>query len=252
MSFSTLWTLYKRELRGIFVSPVAYVVLGGCSLIIGAGFSVFLHAMIENNVKGSPLLSWLLGSFVFWFTVMIETPLISMRALSEEYKMGTIEMLLTAPVREWEVVLSKFAALATFYVVLWLPAALDISYIYVFSDQKWDMTWGMALLPFAMVFLIGFLYIAIGLFASSLTKNQVIAAILGFAFIFIAFCVGLLGVFDLGERGRDIIAYVSGTQHMDTFCRGIFDSRPVVFYLSTTFFFLFLTQRVLESRRLRS
>jgi len=252
MSPSTLWTLFKRELRGIFVSPVAYVVLGGCSLIIGIGFSMFLNAVLENNFKGAPLISVFLDSFVFWFTVMIQTPLISMRALSEEYKMGTIEMLLTAPVREWEVVLSKFAALAAFYVVLWLPAALDLSYLYVFSDQKWDLTWGMALLPFAMIFLIGFLYIAVGLFASSLTKNQVIAAILGFAFIFAIFCLGLMGIFDLGERGRDIVAYISGTQQMDTFSHGIFDSRPVVFYLSGTVFFLFMTQRVLESRRLRS
>jgi ABC-2 type transport system permease protein len=252
MSLSTIWTLFKRELQGIFVSPVAYVVLGGCSLIIGAGFSIFLHAMIVNNVKGAPLLSWLLGSFVFWFTVMIQTPLISMRALSEEYKMGTIEMLLTAPVREWEVVLAKFLAIATFYVVLWLPAALDISYLYAFSDQKFDLTWGMTLLPFLMVFLIGFFYIAIGIFASSLTQNQVTAAILGFAFIFLAFCIGLLGVFDIGEKGREFIGYISSTQHLETFCRGIFDSRPVVFYLSGIVFFLFLTQRVLESRRLRS
>ena len=246
------WTLYKREMRSIFVSPVAYVVLVGCALAVSAGFVAVLAAMTENNVKGYSIVAAMLGSFIFWIPFMIQIPFISMRTFSEEYKMGTIEMLLTAPVREWEVVLSKFAAIVSLFVLLWVPLALDIVYIYAFSNQKFDLTWGMALLPFGLVILLGMFFISICLLASSLTKNQVIAAILGFAFIFLVFCLNFLTYFDHSGGTRDLAAYVGCLGHMDTACRGILDTRPVVFYLSGTIFFLFLTQRVLESRRLRA
>jgi ABC-2 type transport system permease protein len=194
----------------------------------------------------------MLGSFVFWIPFLIQVPFISMRSFSEEYKLGTIEMLLTAPVREWEVVLSKFAAIVSLFVVLWLPLALDIFYVYAFSNQKFDIPWGMALLPFGMVLLLGMFFISICLFASSLTKNQVIAAILGFAFVFLYFCVGLFSQAGVSMPVREALGYVSCLEQMQTFCRGVFDTRPVVFYLSGTAFFLFLTQRVLEARRLRA
>jgi len=253
MSPTTLWTLYKREIRGIFVSPTAYIVLFGCALAIGACLSVFLQVMLENNIRGYSLITAFFCNFPFWILVMVQTPLIAMRVFSEEYKLGTIEMLLTAPVREWEVVLAKFLAVLSFYIVLWLPVALDISYLYTFSNQKFDLSTGMVLLPLMMVLLLGAFYVAVGIFASALTSNQIVAAILGFAFIFIlTLCAGVIGSFNIGEHGREFVAYISSTQHMETACRGLFDSRPLVFYTTGTVFFLFLTQRVLEARRLRS
>ncbi len=252
MSLRTLWVLYRREMRGIFVSPIAWIVLAGCALIVGAGFSMILGALLERSERGVSVLYLTLNSFIFWFTVLIQAPLIAMRTFSEEYKMGTIEMLLTAPVREWEVVLSKFASVFSFYLVLWLPAALNIVWLYTFSDQKFDLTWPIVLLSFGMVVLIGMFYVSIGVFASSLTRNQIVAAIVGFALIFLIFCTGLFGSFAMGDSAQEVVRYLSGLQHMDGFTRGVFDSRPLVFYLSGTAFFLFLTQRVLESRRLRA
>ncbi len=246
------WTLYKRELRSIFVSPVAYVVLAGCALMLGAAFVMSVNFLITNNVKQVSVLAQSFQHVFFWFVLMIQAPLIAMRSFSEEYKMGTIEMLLTAPVREWEVVLAKYAAILSFFAVLWVPQGLNLFYLYTFSNQKFDVTWGMALLPVLMLFLFGAFYTAISLFASSLTKNQVVAAILGFGFIFLSLCVSLLTFANIGGIWGDVVSYISCLSHMDVACRGIFDTRPVVFYLSGTFFFLFLTQRVLEARRLRS
>ena len=239
-------------MRGIFISPIAWIVLAGCALIVGAGFSAILNALLERSERGVSVLYLTINSFIFWFTVLIQAPLISMRAFSEEYKMGTIEMLLTAPVREWEVVLAKFASVFSFYLVLWIPAALNVVWLYTFSDQKFDLTWPVVLLSFAMVSLLGMFYVSICLFASSLTKNQIVAAIVGFALVFLIFCVGLFGSFAPSDASQEVVRYFAGLQHMDTFARGVFDSRPVVFYLSGTAFFLFLTQRVLEARRLRS
>ncbi|HEY8967411.1 MAG TPA: ABC transporter permease [Candidatus Methylacidiphilales bacterium] len=252
MSLRTLWVLYRREMRGIFVSPVAWIVLAGCALVVGAGFSMILSTLVERSVRGVSVLNVTLMSYIFWFTVLIQAPLISMRTFSEEYKLGTIEMLLTAPVREWEVVLAKFAGVFSFYVVLWLPAALNIVWLYTFSDQKFDLTWPVVLLSFGMVALLGMLFVSIGLFASALTKNQIIAAIVGFALIFLVFSLSLFGSLITDDAAQEVVRYCSIYQHMETWAGGIFDTRPLVFCLSGTALFLFLTQRVLEARRLRS
>ena len=246
------WTLYKREMRSIFLSPVAYVVLAGCALILGAGFSYFLQYFVQTNVKGVSLFAFLLDSYIFWFLIMVQTPLISMRSLSEEYNLGTIEMLLTAPVREWEVVLSKFFSIFSFFLVLWVPIAVNMAFLYTFSNQKFDLTWGTILMPTLMVVLLGLFYGSVGLFASSTSKNQVIAAIVAFAFIFLFFCLSILEFLATNGPSRDVASYLSVMDQMTTACRGIFDTRPLVLYLSGTLFFLFLTQRVLQARRLRS
>ncbi|SDU07698.1 ABC-2 type transport system permease protein [Verrucomicrobium sp. GAS474] len=252
MSIRTLWVLYRREMRGIFVSPVAWIVLAGCAVIVGAGFSAILSTLLDRTARGFSILNITLTSYIFWFTVLIQTPLISMRSFSEEYKMGTIEMLLTAPVREWEVVLSKFAAVFSFYLVLWLPAALNIVWLYTFSDQVFDLTWPVVFLSFGMVSMLGMLFVSIGLFTSAMTKNQIIAAIVGFALVFLIFSISIFGSLVSSDAAQEVIRYFSVYQHMEGFSGGVFDTRPVVFYLSTTFLFLFLTQRVLEARRLRA
>lgn len=244
--------LFGKELRSFFTSPVAYIVLFGSSLFIGVGVAMWLTYIVGNNVKEMTILQGLMRSFFFWVPLFVQVPIITMRAFSEEYKLGTIEMLLSAPVREWEVVLAKFAAVLAFYAILWAPVPICLSFVYLFSNQAFDYSWGMLVLPLLLVLLIGGFYISIGLLASSLTKNQIVAAILSFGFIFLAFCLGILPAVASGNVSREMVNYFSAQEHMDTFALGIADTRPFIWYLSGTVFFLFLTQRVLEGRRLRS
>ncbi|TFE69875.1 ABC transporter permease [Methylacidiphilum sp. Yel] len=246
-----LLTLFQREMKSYFVSPVAYILLFSCSLINGASFVFWLNYLSINNIKEFTLLQACMNAFFFWFLLLVQVPVITMRSFAEEYKLGTIEMILTAPVREWELVLSKFLGSICFFSVLWMPMALYLAVLRIVYGHSLGMSVGMVVLPFLMLLLIGMFFISIGLFVSSLTKNQIIAAILSFALIFLIFSVSFLIYLGIGGQTREMISYLSFLDQMDTFSRGIFDSRPVVLLGSATFFFLFLTEKILEWRRLR-
>jgi ABC-2 type transport system permease protein len=207
--------------------------------------------MVRNNIKEFVIVQAMFNGFFFWFLLIVLVPLMTMRTFAEEFKMGTIEMLLTAPVREWEVVLAKYGAALTFFLLLWGSSALNLVYLHVFTTEKQPIVWGMTLLPYLMLSLLSAFYVAVGIFASSLTKNQIIAGVVSFAVIFFFFCLSFLSFLGTGEH-RELLSYFSATEQMDTFSKGIFDTRSVVLYVSGTIFFLFLTQRMLQARRLRS
>ncbi len=248
----TFLTLFRKELGSYFVSPVAYIVLLACSILIGFTFYFWVEFFITNNIKEVTILHVMNNGYFFWFVLLFQVPVITMRSFSEEFKLGTIEMLLTAPVREWEVVLAKYFAALTFFIILWTPSVLNVSWLHFVSAQKIAISLGMLLLPYGCILLIGGLYVAIGIFASVLTQNQIISAIISFCMIFLFFCFGLLGYVNSGSESRNLIEYFSVQAQMETFSRGIFDTRPVVYYLSGSAFFLFLTQRILLSRRLKA
>ena len=115
------WTLYKRELKSYFESAVAYVVLAGSALAQGIQFTLLVQLIVSANYKDQNVLQIFFTWPLFWILLLIQIPLITMRVFSEEFKLGTIEMLLTAPVREWDVVLAKFFGSLTFFLILWLP-----------------------------------------------------------------------------------------------------------------------------------
>lgn len=246
------WILYGKEMKTFFISPVAYLVFFAYALLNGIVFRFWLGIMITNHTRDYTIYQALLGSPLFWFVLLTQAPVITMRTLSEEYKMGTIEMLLTAPVREWEIVLSKFFATLTFYALLWISIPVNLGFLQCFSLSHNLLTWGTSLLPMGMILLLGCLYVSIGLFTSAMTKNQILAAIFCFAIIFIHLCLNFVAYTSEGGDWRSGLQYISALEHMDTACHGILDTRPIVFYLSGTAFFLFLTQRVLEGRRLKA
>jgi hypothetical protein len=128
------WTLYKRELNSYFQSAVGYVVLFGSALIQSVFFVLLLKVSIENNIKEASILQMFFTGILFWIFLLGQVPLITMRLFSEEFKLGTIEMLLTAPVREWDIVLAKFFGALTFFMILWLPFVLDLFLVQVFSN----------------------------------------------------------------------------------------------------------------------
>ncbi len=253
--FGSLWSMktwiqYRRELKAFFVSPVAYLVLFACSLINGASFTFWLYYLTYSNTRDFNILQACTNAFFFWFLLLIQVPLITMRSFAEEYKLGTIELLLTAPITEWEVVAAKFLATFTFFLVLWTPLPFCLGILRWVNAQPLGIGTGMTLLPFFLLCLIGMFFISIGLFCSSLTRNQVIAAILAFAAIFLVFSSSFLVYLGVGSSTREIVTYLSFLDQMDAFSRGVFDSRPVVLYVTATFLFLFLTERALVWRRL--
>ena len=191
---------------------------------------------------------------LFWFLLLGQVPLITMRTFSEEFKLGTIEMLLTAPVREWDIVLAKFFGAAF---LLSRPLAArsrsDLIALQLFSNPEPAIYWSQIGMTVLTITLVGSLFVSLGIFSSVLTKNQIIAAVLCFAFILIPFGVSLWRwVQHLDAFTLACISYVSGQEHFQNAVMGIFDSRPIVFYVSMTTFMLLVTKSVLEARRLQS
>ena len=237
--------IFRRELRAYFLSPTAYVVL--CFLLIANGIAFAMILSILNDPlaqPGRPLDFFFSGVF-YWIVVITAAPLLTMRLVAEERRSGTFEMLATAPVSEGQIVAGKYCAALVFYAFLWLPT-LTYAVIVAFHSE---LDWGSVAGGYLGVFLVGALFLAVGLFASALTANQIIAAVMSFAILLALFCVGFLEWFVNTPWLREAAGYLSMINHMEELAKGIVDTRRPVFYVSTTLFVLFLTGRALEAGR---
>lgn len=242
--------LFRREVSAFFCSPIAYVVLFFFLLVTGFNFHLTVSLIIRGPTQIS-LVEAFFNSVLFWITFLLVFPLITMRSFSEEFRQGTIETLMTAPVRDWQVVLSKYLACLIFYCVLWAPSILYFRVFEVTAKVPGAYSLGSYCGAYLMLLLIGVFYTAIGCFSSVITRNQIIAAVICFASVILLLFMGLLAYVTLNvtPEMRDFLAYFSAVEHMAEFSKGIFDSRPIVFYLSMTLFFLILTHRVFQSRK---
>jgi ABC-2 type transport system permease protein len=243
------WILWKREAGAILLSPIAWVLLTCMALINGFSFSQCV-AYLGQGVRDFTVMQIYFYIFHFWFLLIILVPVLTMRLFSEEYKTGTIEMLLTAPVRDGDVILSKFVGALSFYILLWLPSLLGLAIFQLVTRNAVPVAWMPLGLSYLMVILVGMLYLSIGLFSSVLTKNQAVSAMISFTIIALLFFAGFLSYLVRDPGWRDALTYIFTLEQMRSFSAGLFDSRAVVFYLSGTAFFLILTQRVMAGRRL--
>src|SRR5471032_2281836 len=160
------WTLYKRELSSYFQSAVAYIVLFGSAIAQGIQFFFIVSAIASSNYREQNVMQVFFTWPLFWLIMLVQVPLITMRVFSEEFKLGTIEMLLTAPVREWDVVLAKFFGSLTFFLVLWLPITLDLISLQLFSSPPPPVYWSQIALTALTLTLVGGFYVSLGVFTS--------------------------------------------------------------------------------------
>ena len=176
-----------------------------------------------------------------------------MRLFSEEFKLGTIEPLMTAPVRDWQVVLAKFFGSLVFYIVLWIPTALYFVIFQIITREPAASSGGAYWGSYAMLLLLGMFYLAVGCLTSVLTNNQIVAAIISFCAITLLFFLGLIQfiLLDVSSATRDLLGYFSAIEHMGAFSRGIIDTRPIIFYVSMTVLVLALTYQAFQSRKWR-
>src|SRR5216684_1247610 len=246
------YTLLAREIRGYFHSPIAYIVLVFFLLVSGVDFYFQVSFMNQRPVQYSVEEAFFNNVF-FWLPFILIFPLITMRLFAEEFKLGTIEPLMTAPVRDLQVVLAKFFGALVFYIVLWIPTLL---YFWIFqrithepAANSTGAYWG----SYLMLLLLGMFYLSIGCLASVVTNNQIVAAIISFCAITLLFFLGLIQFILLDVSGgmRDWLGYISAIEHMATYSRGIIDTRPVVLYLSMTTLMLALTYQAFQSRKWR-
>ena len=228
-----------KETRSYFASPTAYVV-GAMFLVLTGVFFVFdiTRPFAEASVRG----------YINWATLFIVflAPLLTMRLLAEEQKLGTLELLLTAPVRDWEVVIGKYLASL---VTLGATLAFTLYYVlmlFVFGEP--DI--GPLLSAYLGLVLYGAAALSIGIMASSLSGNQIVAAVVGIGILLMLANINRIGVLLQGVTA-DVISGLSMDAHFDDFARGVLDTSHVVYYLSLVAVFLFITVRSLEARRWR-
>jgi ABC-2 type transport system permease protein len=244
-----LWILWKREVGAILHSPIAWVLMTCMALINGFSFSQCV-AYLGQGVKEFTVMQIYFYIFHFWFLLIILVPILTMRLFSEEYKTGTIEMLLTAPVLDGDVILSKFFGALFFYLLLWIPSLVGLAIFQFTTHHAVPIAWIPLGFSYLMVTLVGMLYLSIGLFASVLTRNQAVSAMISFTVIALLFFSGFVSYLVRDPGWREALNYIFTLEQMRAFSAGLFDSRPVVFYLSGTVFFLILTRQVMAGRRL--
>jgi ABC-2 type transport system permease protein len=246
------YVLFSREVRSYFYSPIAYIVLVFFLLVSGVDFYFQISFMNQRPLTYSVQEAFF-NSVFFWFAFVLIFPLITMRLFAEEFKLGTIEPLTTAPVRDGQVVLSKFFGALFFYVILWIPTLAYFGIFQTIAHQPAANAVGAIWGSYLMLLLLGMFYLSIGCLASVLTKNQIIAAIISFSTITLLFFLGLIQfiLLDVSSGARQLLGYFSAIEHMGTFSRGIIDTRPIVLYLSMTIVLLTLTYQAFQSRKWR-
>lgn len=243
--------LLGKELRQFFLSPMAYIVLLLFMLMNGVNFYASITALTKST-SSYDLVTWMFRSPWFYLSYFVVFPLITMRLIAEERKMGTLETLLTAPVRAAQFVLSKYTAAVIFYCLLWVPSLVNLYLFQYVTTGAADVPRGPLVGSYTIVFLMGLLYLAIGLFASALARNQIVAAVIGFTMILLHYLVGMIAVYFSSARMLDlseIITYIASVEHMKVFTSGLIDSRAIVYYVSLAAFFLVLSHQVIEFRR---
>ena len=252
-----VWTICRKELHGYFVSPVAYLLLTMFALIVGFffwnGLAYFILAGMEAQLRGQatpmninedvirPVLSnvSVIGLFLI--------PVITMRLFAEEKRTGTIELLVTSPVSDAEIIIGKWLAAVMLYAIMLLVTAVNFSFLFRYGNPDWK--------PLAIGYL-GLLLqagglLAVGTFISTLTKNQIIAGAATFGVCLLLWVLEWVAGYETATWAK-VLAYFSVISHFESFAKGVVDTKDAVYYLSLIFLGLFLTSRSMESLRWRT
>jgi len=252
--------IVERELRAYFNSPIAYVVLTIFVFLSGIFFRSILSQVMQMALI-SQMQAQQLGprpmdmpgmisrGFLSTMSVILLfiMPMLTMALFSEEKKRGTIELLLTAPLTDLEVVLGKFFAAAAFYLILLLSTCIPMAVLYLYGSPAS----GPILTAYLGLLLYGLAILAIGLFISTLTENQIIAAVLSFGTIMVLWLVDVVAQNAESSWSKGVLSYLSILSHLDDFMKGILSTSHIIFYLSLMLGALFLTYRSIDSLRWR-
>lgn len=235
-------TIASRELSSLFRLPVGWVVIALYTLLTGA---VFAYLIVSPGQAASMRVFFAIAG---WLLLPV-VPAVSMRLLSEEFRSGTIEPLLTSPVSDAAVVLGKYLGGFAFLVVMFLPTLLHVAILAWLSSPRPDP--GPVLAGYLCLLLVGAFYLSIGLLVSSLTSNQTLAFLGTFFVLLMVLMIGLVPVERAPEAVRPVLAALSVRARVDDFAKGIIDTAHIVFFVGASALFVVLTAVAMESRRWR-
>ena len=228
--------IFKKEFKGYFISPIAYIVISIFLIVTGwfffSTFFLFGQAEMRSFFSLLPL--------IFSFII----PAVTMRLFSEEFNTGSYEMILTMPVRNLDIIMGKFMAAAAFVLIMLAP-----TFIYgIFISFIGDLDWGPVIGGYIGAILLGAAFSSIGLFASSLTRNQIIAFIIGMSLCFILTLLDKM-LFFLPETALNVFQYLGADYHFQNISKGIIDSRDILYFLSVCFVMLYGTNLVIQEKK---
>jgi ABC-2 type transport system permease protein len=230
----------RRELGAYFASPIAYLVMAGFLAVAGYFFSAILILSQQATME-----------FVFSNMVVIllfVTPLLAMRLVSEEQHSGTIELLMTSPVRDWQVIWGKWLAAFVLYLVMMAFTGLYVIVLWRLGNPDY----GPILSGYLGMALLGGAMLALGTLSSAVTENQIVAAVLGITLVVLMYVSGAMTqIFGADSAAGRFFQYLSLSDHLSDFTRGVIDTTHVIFYLSVVAGALYVATRVLETRRWR-
>ena len=250
-------TIFRKELNSDFRSPIAYGVMAFFGVISGYFFYVaivfFVQASIQSSMMGQgqpmsvneqvirPIFSNI--SVIGLFLI----PMITMRLFAEEKRTGTIELLVTSPVRDLEIILGKWLAAMALYAVILAVSVLSMVTLFFYGKPDWRPV----VVGYLGLLLQGGCLLAIGTFISTWTRNQIVAGVAGFSVCLLLWVLDWMSSFQDSVTAK-AVSYLSVLQHFDSFSKGVLDSKDIIYYLSAIFIGLFLTARSLESLRWRA
>jgi ABC-2 type transport system permease protein len=252
-----IWVICQKELNSYFVSPVAYLLLTMFAIIFGYFFwvevAVFNNYSVQAQMSGQPtplsvneiVIRPLLSNIGVIGLFFI--PMMSMRLFAEEKRQGTIELLVTSPIRDIEIVIGKWLSSVILYAVMLLFSAINFSFLFRYGNPDWKP---LAIGYLGLILQAGGL-LAVGTFISTLTRNQIVAGAATFGVCLLLWILEWPASFETAGWAK-ILAYMSVVTHIESFSKGVLDSKDAVYYVSLIFLGLFLTSRSMESLRWRS
>ncbi len=253
-----VWIVAVKELKSYFASPIAYIVLAMFALIFGYFFysatALFVTVSIRAAMERGMAPPMNLNDFIIRpllmnmsVIVLFLMPMITMRLFAEEKRSGTIELLLTAPLRDIEIILGKWLAALLLYVCLLAICTLNIGVLFLYGQPDWRAL----LVGYLGLLLLGAAFLGLGSFISTLTRNQIVAASVTFGLFLMLWVVDWISSYSTGTVGQ-ILSYLSITTHFENFAKGVLELKDAIYYLSVIFLGVFLTARSMESLRWRS
>jgi len=252
-----IFTIAGKEIRSLFVSPIAYVVLTGFLLLGGwfffnylfrFNYMLTLYTGLQNmeGLQSLNLNEYVMAPLLHNLTIVlvIMIPIITMRAFAEEKRNGTYELLLTSPLRVTEIVLGKFLGAIAFIAIMILLTAIYPGILLLFGNPEL----GVVTAGYLGLFLLASVFVSVGLLTSSLTENQIVAAITCFVILLLLYVIAWpaeTAGFGMGH----LLKYLSVTEHFGEMVKGLIDTRDIVYFLSLIVLSLFLTHRTVEASR---
>ncbi|HKT79848.1 MAG TPA: ABC transporter permease [Vicinamibacterales bacterium] len=253
---SNILAIARKELRSYFASPIGYVLVGLWAFLFGYFYYFILEAFVRSSMQmpgmgGMQTMNInqdLLRPLMYNATILVlfVLPGVTMRTYSEEKRSGTIELLLTSPLTDFEIIMGKFLGAMALYSIMLMVTWIHIGMLYLYGSPEWKPL----VVAYLGLLLLGGCFIAIGLFISSLTRNQVISFMVTFS-IFLLLWVISWSANSAGPTTSEIIRYVSIVDQFDDFGKGVLDTTHLVYYVSFITFGLFLTAKSVDSERWR-